>query len=46
MNASTRLASLALAGLLTVATLFGIDHLATSDMGRGATIAAANAPRA
>lgn len=31
MNTSHRLASFALAGLLTMSVMFGIDHLATSE---------------
>lgn len=46
MNATHRLASFFLAGLLTLCVASGIDHLATSDIGAAATLAAAQAPRA
>lgn len=45
MNATHRLASFALASLLTLSVMFGIDHLATSDP-PAALVAAMNAPRA
>lgn len=45
MNATHRIASFALASLLTLTVMFGIDHLATSDV-PAATLAAAQASRA
>lgn len=46
MNTTHRLASFALASLLTLSVMFGIDHLATSDVQGAGTVAAASAPRA
>lgn len=46
MNTTHRIASFALAGLLTFSVMLGIDHLATSDIAPAATMAAASAPRA
>lgn len=46
MNATHRLASFVLASLLTLGVASGIDHLAKSDTGVSATLAAAAAPRA
>lgn len=45
MNTTHRLASFALAGLLTLSVMLGIDHLATSEAAHPA-LAAASMPRA
>jgi hypothetical protein len=46
MKSTHRFASFALASLLTLTVMFGIDHLATSEMHNASTLAAAAAPRA
>jgi len=46
MKTTHRIASFALASLFTLSVLFGIDHLATSDAGASAALAAAQAARA
>ncbi len=46
MNASHRIASFALASFFTLCVMFGIDHLATSDIAPAGTLAAAQAARA